>query len=296
MKDSDHFMVWAYLLLRANHSRVKILINDKLTELMPGEFITSRGQIEDDLGRKINNSKIQRILSLFEISGQIEQSTSNHNRIIKILNWKQYQGKGRDAEEGNFLISNSNDEQQKKSANDLDKKTYNYNSVESEQRHFEAQKKFENNTPKFEQQNEQQNLSATDINKNTYENNKDKSEQQTKQQTNSKRTASEQQVNTDKNDKNDKNVEVVDNSINTDNPLPLQIIKLFSIWSKAPTNGNKESTERLIKQHGISRVESAFRIASDAGEAKCNIRYVEGILKTPDKQKTSKREERKIGA
>ena len=39
----------------------------------------------------INKDKVQRTLKCFELDKQIEQQTSNKNRLITILNWNKYQ-------------------------------------------------------------------------------------------------------------------------------------------------------------------------------------------------------------
>lgn len=88
-KDSDHIAVWIYLLLNATHIEYDTLFKGKRTTLQKGQLITGTISISKKL--KINKDKVQRILKRFEIDKQIEQQTSNKNRLITILNWDKYQ-------------------------------------------------------------------------------------------------------------------------------------------------------------------------------------------------------------
>jgi len=89
MKSSDHFAIWMYLLLNAAHKKYDTLIGPERVTLNPGQLVTGRKKIAKDL--KINESKIQRILKLFEIEQQIEQRTNSVSRVISIVNWCDYQ-------------------------------------------------------------------------------------------------------------------------------------------------------------------------------------------------------------
>jgi Zn-finger nucleic acid-binding protein len=88
-KDSDYFIVWCYLLLNATHKEINVLFKGIKITLRPGQLLTGRKSISSKLN--ISESKIQRILKSFEIEHQIEQQTSNQNRLISILSWNDYQ-------------------------------------------------------------------------------------------------------------------------------------------------------------------------------------------------------------
>ena len=88
-KDSDYFSIWVYLLLNATHKEYDVLFKGKKVSLKPGELLTGRKSISAKL--KISESKVQRILKDLESEQQIEQQTSNQNRLISILNWEKYQ-------------------------------------------------------------------------------------------------------------------------------------------------------------------------------------------------------------
>lgn len=88
-KDPDHLAVWIYLLLNATHkSQSAVFCGTRIT-LQPGQLITGRKSIAARLG--INESKVQRVLKLFEIERQIEQRSSTKNRLISVINWSVYQ-------------------------------------------------------------------------------------------------------------------------------------------------------------------------------------------------------------
>lgn len=89
-KDADHLAVWTYLLLKATHRERDSIFKGKRITLKPGQLIAGRKSIASFL--KINEIKVQRILKLLENEHQIEQQTSNRNRLITILNWDLYQG------------------------------------------------------------------------------------------------------------------------------------------------------------------------------------------------------------
>lgn len=100
-KDSEYFYVWCYLLLNATHKERKITFNGKQIILQPGELLTGRKSISEKL--KINESKVQRILKAFENEHQIEQQTTNKNRLVKIVLWNTFQS---DEQQNAQLVNN----------------------------------------------------------------------------------------------------------------------------------------------------------------------------------------------
>lgn len=89
-KDSDHFMVWCYLLTNAIHSTYPIRFNGENIELQAGQLVTSQREIADETG--INRGKVQRIMKCFEDEKQIEQLSTYKKRLVTIVNWSEYQG------------------------------------------------------------------------------------------------------------------------------------------------------------------------------------------------------------
>jgi len=87
---SDYFHLWHHLLYKATHKEKEVMFAGKNIKLKPGQFITGRKTLESETG--ISESKITRILLFFEKNAnQIEQQTSNKNRLVTILNWDLYQ-------------------------------------------------------------------------------------------------------------------------------------------------------------------------------------------------------------
>lgn len=89
MKTPDHLAVWLYLLLNATHKGYDTMLEGQRITLKPGQLITGRKAISKAL--KINESKIQRLLKMFQSEQQIEQLTNPRCRLISILNWNEYQ-------------------------------------------------------------------------------------------------------------------------------------------------------------------------------------------------------------
>lgn len=88
-KDAEHLAVWVFLLLNATHKPYDTMIGGKRVTLQPGQLVTSRKTLSDDLG--ISQSKVERIINLFKIEQQIGQQSFTTNRVISVLNWHKYQ-------------------------------------------------------------------------------------------------------------------------------------------------------------------------------------------------------------
>ena len=65
------------------------LFKGKRITLKRGQLITGRKSIAEKL--KIDENKVQRILKTLENEHQIEQQSSNKNRLITIVSWDKYQ-------------------------------------------------------------------------------------------------------------------------------------------------------------------------------------------------------------
>ena len=81
--------LWVYLLMNANYKEREEMLGGKRITCEAGQFTTGRKQICEDTG--LNRSFVERALKLFASEHQIEQQTTNTNRLITILNWKEYQ-------------------------------------------------------------------------------------------------------------------------------------------------------------------------------------------------------------
>lgn len=89
MKDAEHLAVWVYLLLEARYRPQDAMFGGAKTTLRPGQLVTGRRKIS--LETRVTESKVQRILKLFESEHLIEQQMSSRNRLISIARWDAYQ-------------------------------------------------------------------------------------------------------------------------------------------------------------------------------------------------------------
>lgn len=88
-KDCETLSIWLYLLLNATHQEIPAIFKGQKITLKKGQLLTGVISISKKL--MINKDKVQRTLKCFELDKQIEQQTSNKNRLITILNWNKYQ-------------------------------------------------------------------------------------------------------------------------------------------------------------------------------------------------------------
>lgn len=88
-KDNDYFRIWFYLLFNATHKEQKIVFKNEEIIVPKGSLVTGRKKIAEKC--HISESKVDRILKLFEKYEKIEQQMSNKNRLITIKKWHLYQ-------------------------------------------------------------------------------------------------------------------------------------------------------------------------------------------------------------
>lgn len=130
-KKSEYVHLWLHLLLSVNHKPKEFLWNGSLIKVDAGQILTGRTVLADETG--INESKIERILKVFENEHQIEQQKTTKFRIITLVNWKNHQ-KIKSSEQQNEqqlnnkrttteqqLNTNNNDNNDKKEKNDKNK-------------------------------------------------------------------------------------------------------------------------------------------------------------------------------
>ena len=80
---SEYLAVWCYLCAHAVFKEQQARFNGKVITLQPGQLITGRRVIAE--ATKLNEFKVQRILSFFESAQRIAQQTCSLNRLITIL-------------------------------------------------------------------------------------------------------------------------------------------------------------------------------------------------------------------
>lgn len=88
-RDPEALALWVWLLRLANWKERDELLGGKRITCKPGQFTTGRKQLSEKSG--ISESKVERILNLFESEQQIEQQKTSTNRLVSITNWSKYQ-------------------------------------------------------------------------------------------------------------------------------------------------------------------------------------------------------------
>ena len=126
-KDGETFAIWIYLLLNATHKEIPALFKGKKITLKEGQLITGIISISKKL--KINKDKVQRTLKCFEDDNQIEQQTSNKNRLISILNWNKYQEVDKQFDKQMINKCETNDKQLITNKNERNKEYKNINLI-----------------------------------------------------------------------------------------------------------------------------------------------------------------------
>lgn len=96
--DSQAVHLFLHLLLRANFKDRKVMFNSSIVNLKKGQFICGRKTLSEETG--INESKIYRLLTIFEKESLIEQLPNSRYSIITILNWNKYQESEQQANSG----------------------------------------------------------------------------------------------------------------------------------------------------------------------------------------------------
>lgn len=137
-KDADYLAVWIYLLLNATHKEVSAIFKGKKILLIPGQLITGRKSISEDLS--ISESKIYRILNDFKSEQQIEQQTSNKNSLITILKWNEYQNNEQQDEQQMNNKRTASEQQVNTNKNERNKEYINNNNI-----YYYSDENFEKN-------------------------------------------------------------------------------------------------------------------------------------------------------
>lgn len=88
-KDSNAVHLWLHLLLKCNHKDNDFIMNGNLISVKRGQTVTGRKALSVETG--IQESKIERLLKLFEKLRMIEQHTNNRNRLITVLSYDKFQ-------------------------------------------------------------------------------------------------------------------------------------------------------------------------------------------------------------
>ncbi len=89
LKNHKLWVFWSYCLMRANHTRCKVIIGYQEIVLEPGQFIFGRKKAAKEL--KMSESAIQRNTYFLEKAGNLNIKRTNKYSIFQIVNWHLYQ-------------------------------------------------------------------------------------------------------------------------------------------------------------------------------------------------------------
>jgi hypothetical protein len=88
-KDSQAVHLWLHILLKANHKDGQFLIGNTMVDIKRGQMLTGRKALAKETG--INESKIRRLLNLYEIDSKVTIKKTTKYSIISITNYDLYQ-------------------------------------------------------------------------------------------------------------------------------------------------------------------------------------------------------------
>jgi len=86
---SAYFHLWATILLHANFSEKKIIVNNETITIKKGQFLTSLNRLAEKT--RINRATVNRILKWLKNETMIETQTTNKFTLITVLNYEDYQ-------------------------------------------------------------------------------------------------------------------------------------------------------------------------------------------------------------
>ncbi len=95
--DSNYLKLWMYCLMRATHKEREVIAGNQVITLEPGQFITGRDSLSEDLNRgakpkqRLSDSTWWRYLNNLEKWQMLNINKTNKFSVISIINWNQYQ-------------------------------------------------------------------------------------------------------------------------------------------------------------------------------------------------------------
>lgn len=95
--DPHYLKLWLYCLMKATHKPREVIIGNQVIKLTPGEFITGRKSLADDLNAgvkaklKLNELTWWRYLNCLERMQMLNIKKTNKYSIVSIVNWHEYQ-------------------------------------------------------------------------------------------------------------------------------------------------------------------------------------------------------------
>lgn len=95
--DSNYLKLWMYCLMKATHKEREIIVGNAVVTLEPGQFITGRESLADDLNKgakpkqRLSEKTWYRYLENLERWQMLTINKTNKYSVISILKWAEYQ-------------------------------------------------------------------------------------------------------------------------------------------------------------------------------------------------------------
>lgn len=95
--DSNYLKLWMYCLMKATHKKREIIVGNQVITLEPGQFITGRNSLTEDLNKgvkpkqQLNQSTWWRYLNNLDTWQMLNIKKTNKYSVISILKWDEYQ-------------------------------------------------------------------------------------------------------------------------------------------------------------------------------------------------------------
>lgn len=96
-QDPNYLKLWMYCLFKATHTEHEQLVGNTLEKLEPGQFVTGREALEEDMNEgvkpkmKLSQSTWWRYLNNLEKWKMLNIKKTNKYSVVSILNWSYYQ-------------------------------------------------------------------------------------------------------------------------------------------------------------------------------------------------------------
>lgn len=112
-----YFKLWSYCLMKASHAHYDQMVGNQIVKLNPGEFVTGRNSLAEDLNRGMKPKDKQSELTWWRHLKTLEKlemlnikSTTKYS-IISILKWSEYQNDVQETEQQMNNKCTSNEQQ-----------------------------------------------------------------------------------------------------------------------------------------------------------------------------------------
>jgi hypothetical protein len=96
-QDPYYLKIWMYCLMRATHKEHNQLVGNQIVTLQPGEFVTGRTSLAEDLNKGMKPKQKQSEISWWRYLNNLEKwemlniKKTNKYSVVSIVKWSEYQ-------------------------------------------------------------------------------------------------------------------------------------------------------------------------------------------------------------